>query len=106
MPFIFGEKQIKRDPRHRFVDSLNLVHFFKFSFREGRSFDNVSFFNSKCLTFLYLLNNFFNRTKEHRLKTSNYRTHIALLINLFFSLIELKTYENDLFKKIFMNGCF
>ena len=31
-------------------------------------------------------------TKEHRLKTSNKRAHIPLLINQFVSLIELKMY--------------
>ena len=36
--------------------------------------------NNKCLTCLYL--------KKHPLKASNKRTHIALLINLFISLIE------------------
>ena len=29
--------------------------FFKFCFRENCSFENVGFFNSKCLAFLYLL---------------------------------------------------
>ena len=36
------------------------------------------------------LNNIFNWTKEHPLKTSNKRTHIPLFINLFISLIELE----------------
>ena len=40
---------------------------------------------------LYLLIYFLNWTKEHQLKTSNKKTHIPSLINLFFSLIELKT---------------
>ena len=31
-----------------------LVQFLKFSFRQNRSFENVSFLSSKCLTFLYL----------------------------------------------------
>ena len=44
------------------------------------------FLNSKCLIFLPIY--FF--TKEHRLKTSNKRPHIPLLINQFVSLIKLK----------------
>ena len=62
--------------------SSKLAHFFKFSFRESRSWRMSVFLSSKCLTCLYLT--------EHPLKVSNKRTHIPLLINLFISLIELK----------------
>ena len=80
--------------------SSNQVHFFRFSLRENQSFDNVNFFNSKCLTLLTKL--FISLTELKNISCKHIIIErIPLLINLFFSLTELKTCKFKIDKRTY-----